>query len=138
MLKLIATAAVVGGIPGVLTSGLITGVLFHPFQGATPATWRPHEGPARYAGAALTKILLAFIVALLVAVTGGVHAFGLSSPEAAGAMLGILCWAAGAVPVLLSMGLFVNLHVGVVVGLLLDWLVVALIAGTVAGHLVVH
>jgi len=136
MFKTIAVAAVVGGIPGVFTSWLITGVLFHPYQRATPATWRSREGGAQYAGASATKILLAAMIAMLVATTGGVHAFGVTSATGGGVLLAILCWAAAALPALLSVGLFVNLHPAVVVGLLLDWLVVSTIAGAVAGFLV--
>jgi hypothetical protein len=117
----------------VFTSWLITGVLFHPFQRATPATWRQREGGAQYAGASATKILLAVMIATLVATTGGVHAFGVRSAAGAGVLLAVLCWAAAALPVLLSVGLFVNLHPAVVVGLLLDWLIVSTIAGAAAG-----
>jgi hypothetical protein len=129
VLKAIAIAAIVGGIPGVFTSWLITGVLSHPFQRATPATWRRHEGGAQYAGASATKFLLAALMATLVAMTGGVHAFGVTSSIGAGVLLAVLCWAAGTLPALLSVGLFVNLHLAVVAGLLLDWLIVSTIAG---------
>jgi hypothetical protein len=41
-------------------------------------------------------------------------------PMVAGIIFGALCWVALAVPVLLSMSAFVNLHRGMVLGLALD------------------
>jgi len=137
MLKTLAVSTILGGLPGVFTSYLITGVLFHPLQRATPATWRHHEGGVQYAGAAATKLVVALSISVLVAITGGVHATG-ATAIGGGVMIGVLCWAAAALPALCSAGLFINLHPMVVVGLLLDWLVVTAIAGGVAGGLLIH
>jgi len=126
------------GLVGVITSWLVTGVLFHPYQRLTPATWRNKEGPREYALASGTTILAALIVALFFALTGGVPALAGSSWAANGALFGVLCWAVLGLPVLLSMALFVNLHPGVVVGLLLDWLLVSVLAALAAAWAVLH
>lgn len=129
-------AGIGAGVVGVFTSWLITGVLFHPFQRRTPATWRASEGAAQYAGASALTVLAAVVVTGLFAVTGGVHVEAIGSGVGNGLVFGALCWGAFALPVLLSVALFVNIHRGMVLGLLLDWLVVALLAGGLAGWLI--
>ncbi len=121
------------GLVGVCASWLFTGVVFHPFQARTPNTWRRVEGPTQYAAASGLTLLAAVAVSALVALTGGVHvAHGGVMP---GAALGALCWTALAVPVLLSVSVFVNVHRGVVAGLLAEWLVTSVAAGAAAGWL---
>ena len=125
----VLVAGVVAGLVGVMTSWLVTGVMFHPYQRLTPGTWRHKEGPREYALASGTTVLAALIVAAFFAVTGGVPTLAGSGWVANGALFGFLCWAALGAPVLLSIGLFVNVHAGVVIGLLLDWLLVSVLAG---------
>ena len=122
-------AGVAAGLVGIMTSWLVTGVIFHPYQRLTPGTWRHKEGPREYALASGATVLAALIVAIFFILTGGVSTLSGSSWAANGALFGFLCWAALGAPVLWSMGLFVNLHAGVIIGLLLDWLLVSLIAG---------
>jgi hypothetical protein len=121
----------VAGLPGILTSALITGFLFHPFQRHTPASWRGHEGPARYAAAGALKLVAGIFITLLVCVAIGVTGFG--GPVTRGMAIGGFTWAAAALPAVASVGLFVNLHRGFIAGLLLDWLVVCVMAGGIAG-----
>ena len=59
------------GLIGVMTSWLITGVLFHRFQKRTPGTWRSGEGTARYAGASALTILSAVVISVTYALVGG-------------------------------------------------------------------
>ena len=125
-------AGVVAGLVGVMTSWLVTGVIFHPYQRLTPATWRRPEGPREYAFASGTTVLAALMIAIFFALTGGVPALAGSNWVANGALFGFLCWFALGAPVLLSISLFVNIHAGVVIGLLLDWLVVSVLAGIAA------
>jgi hypothetical protein len=125
-------AGVVAGLAGVMTSWLVTGVIFHPYQALTPGTWRPQEGSREYALASGTTVLAAVVIAIFFALTGGVPTLAGSGWAASGALFGLLCWAAVGAPVLLSIGIFVNVRAGVVIGLLLDWLVVALLAGLAA------
>ncbi len=130
MRALLAGAA--AGIGGVMASWLFTGVIFHPYQRLTPSTWRPEEGSREYALSSALTIFAAVVVALFFALTGGVPVMAGLGWLVNGAAFGLLCWAALALPVLLSVALFVNLHALVVVGLLLDWLVVSLLAGVAA------
>lgn len=125
-------AGVGAGILGICASWLITGVVFHPFQARTPGTWRAGEDSAQYAAASGLTLLAALVVSTLVALTGGAH---LLAGAGGGALLGTLCWAALALPVLLSVSLFVNVHRGVIAGLLLEWLVTSAAAGAAAGWL---
>ena len=126
-------AGVGAGILGICASWLITGVVFHPFQARTPGTWRAEEGSAQYAAASALTLLAALAVSTLVAITGGAHLA--AGSIGGGALLGALCWAALALPVLLSVSLFVNVHRGVIAGLLLEWLVTSAAAGAAAGWL---
>jgi len=129
-------AGVSAGVVGIFTSWLITGVLFHPFQRRTPGTWRAGEGAVQYAGASGLTVLAALVVSIFFAATGGVHLHAAPVGIVNGLLFGVLCWAALAVPVLLSVAVFVNVHRGVVLGLVLDWLVVSLLAGGMAGWLI--
>ena len=128
-------AGAIAGVIGIMTSWFITGVLVHPLQAETPNTWRPNEGPAQYAGASAITLCAALIVSVFFALTGGVHVAGVHAGLMNGLTFGVLCWAALALPVLLSMSLFVNMRRGFVLGLMLDWLLVSVIAGGLAGWL---
>jgi len=119
------------GIIGIAASWLLTGVLFHPFQARTPETWRREEGAAQYAASSGLTLFAALAVSVLVALTGGAHLFVGHAVD--GAVLGALCWGAIALPVLLSMGLFVNVHRGVITGLLTEWLITSTVAGAACG-----
>ncbi len=125
-------AGALAGVLGVLTSWLVTGVAFHPYQRLTPATWRPTEGPRQYALASGATLLAALMIVLFFSLTGGFHALVGKGWLLQGVLFGLLCWAALGAPVLFSIALFVNLHRGVVVGLLLDWFLVSLLAGVAA------
>ena len=124
-------AGLMSGVIGVFTSWLITGMLFHPFQARTPQTWRPSEGPRHYAAASGLTMLAALVITAFFAATGGLD--GVTGPITNGVYFGFLCWAALALPVILSSALFINLHKAFVAGLLLDWLVLSLVAGGIAG-----
>lgn len=128
----ILLAGAVAGLVGILTSWLVTGIAFHPYQRRTPATWRTTEGPRQYALASGATVLAALMIALFFGLTGGVPALVGATWVVNGLVFGLLCWAALGVPVLGSIAVFVNLHRGVVVGLLLDWLLVSLLAGMAA------
>jgi len=124
-------AALAGGIVSVFTSWLVVGVIFHRFQARTPATWRPHEGGAQYAMSSGLTIVAALVIATTFSLTGAL-ALGHGSWIVAGVAFGTLVWAALALPIILDIALYVNLHRGFVVGLLLNWLVVCLICATAA------
>jgi hypothetical protein len=124
-------AALAGGVVSVVTSWLLVGVIFHRFQARPPATWRPVEGGAQYAMSSGLTILAALLIASAFSLTGAV-ALGHGSWIVAGLAFGALVWGALAVPIILDVALYVNLHRGFVVGLLLNWLVVCLICATAA------
>ena len=128
-------AGAIAGVICIMASWFITGVLVHPLQAETPGTWRAEEGPTQYAAASGLTLGAAVIVALFFSVTGGVHISGVHPGLMNGLTFGLFCWAALAVPVLLSMSLFVNMRRGFVLGLILDWMLVSVIAGGLAGWL---
>ncbi len=130
----ILLAGLISGVIGVFTSWLITGIIFHPFQARTPQTWRASEGGAQYAAASGLTILTALVVTAFFAATGGLHGIT-AAPITNGIYFGFLCWAALALPIILSSAVFINLDKVFVIGLLLDWLVVSLLAGGIAGWL---
>ena len=127
----ILLSGLMSGVIGVFTSWLITGMLFHRFQARTPQTWRTSEGPRHYAAASGLTILAALVITAFFAATGGLH--GVTGPIRNGVYFGFMCWAALALPVILSSAVFVNLHKVFVAGLLLDWLALSLVAGGIAG-----
>jgi len=124
-------AGLAGGVVSVVTSWLLVGVIFHRFQARTPATWRPGEGSAQYARSSGLTILAALVIATTFFLTGAI-ALGHGSWLAAGLAFGALVWGALALPIILDVALYVNLHRGFVVGLLVNWLVVCLICSTAA------
>lgn len=115
-----------GGLFAVFTSWLITGVLFHRFQALTPETWRP-EGPREYTISSILQVFSGAAIGLLFWHTGGLHIGRVGWLET-GFIYGILLWLALALPIVLSMALFIRLHRGMVVGILLQWLVSAQLA----------
>ena len=127
----VVLAGLGAGVVGICASWLLTGVVFHPFQARTPGTWRADEGAAQYAAASALTLFAALAVSTLVALTGGAHLFAGRAID--GAMLGALCWGAIALPVLLSVALFVNVHRGVITGLLTEWLITSAVAGAASG-----
>src|SRR5262245_57084984 len=98
----VLVAGVAAGLVGVTTTGLVTVVLFHPYQGVVPGTWRPREGPREYALACGATVVAALVIAIFFALTGGVPTLAGSSWMANGALFGFLCWAALGAPVLVS------------------------------------
>ena len=117
-----------GGFASSWSSWLITGVLFHRFQRATPATWRP-EGALQYALSSVLATVGGAGFGLLYFSTGGLLYFVSPHWWLQGAAFGALLWLAVLLPALLGLAIFINLHRGVVAGLALDWLVRAILVG---------
>jgi hypothetical protein len=130
-LSRVLVAGLCAGVLGVISSGLIVGRLFHPYQRLTPQTWRVGEGPKQYLASSVLTIVAATLIALLYSLMDPL-ALPWGSWLESGLAFGALCWAALALPIVLSNALFVNLHRGFVTGLLLSWLIVALLAATSA------
>jgi hypothetical protein len=123
-----ALGGLAGGVVSVFTSWLITGTLFHRFQSATPATWRP-EGPKQYALASALNLFTGMTLGVLFGTTGGVSGLTGSHWWLQGLVFGCLCWASLPLPMQLTGALFVNFHRGFVVGSLLDLLATCVLAG---------
>ncbi|HEX9637507.1 MAG TPA: hypothetical protein VGB99_08240 [Acidobacteriota bacterium] len=128
---LIAGAA--AGFVAVVLDWLINAWLFHDYQKRTPSTWRA-EGPKQYLLSMAATFGSGFTYAIFYAWTGGVHLGGELHWLAAGLLFGLGCWMALALPIVLSLAIFVNLHRGCVVGLLLDWLLISLAAGAICSR----
>jgi hypothetical protein len=133
---MVAAEILAGGIAGVLSNAtgfLITGVLFHPYQARTPATWRTPESWTHYTYATVLRIFACIAIALLY---GALASSGpaVMGSLAGGACFGAVLWIALAGPLILETSLFVKWHSGFVAGLLLDWLVLCVLA-SVAGSI---
>ncbi len=119
---LVSRLAMIGAPAGMvmaMTSGwLITGFLCHPFQKATPSTWRS-EGRAQHALAMLWYGVGGATLGALDARAAWSH----SSFKSA-LVFAALIWGVMAAPVLV-MATYVNMHRVVVAGLLLEWLLFA-------------
>jgi hypothetical protein len=133
---MVAVEILAGGIAGVLSNAtgyLITGVVFHPYQAHTPATWRTPESWTHYTYASVLRICACVAIALFygaLAATGPAAMGSLAGSAGFGAVL----WVAVAGPLILETSLFVKWHPGFVAGLLLDWLVLCVLA-SVAGSI---
>ena len=114
-------AGALAGVLGVLTSWLVTGVAFHPYQRLTPATWRATEGPRQYALASGATLLAALMIVSASASEGYTASRGRDG--CCRLWFGFCCWAALGAPVCFRRAL-VNLHVARG-GSVLDWLLVA-------------
>ena len=132
-MRQILLAGAAAGFVAVVLDWIVNAWLFHAYQKRTPATWRP-EGPKQYLLSMAATFFSGLTYAIFFAWTGGVHLAGSMHWLAAGLLFGLGCWMALALPILLSIGIFVNLHRGVVIGLLLDWLLISLAAGAICSR----
>lgn len=107
------------GLFALVVDYLFVGFAFHGYQRLTPGTWRP-EGPRHYTVATAVDLLFGIGFAFFAAYHR--NDLGLSSPAHA-VVTGLVLWALFTLPVLLSVGTFVNWHHMVWVGLICDWLV---------------
>jgi hypothetical protein len=115
--------AVVGGLAGVVlsmtTGWLITGYLCHPYQKATPSTWRPEAWPQHALAIIWSGIGGAMLGALDAKVTWS------HSSATSALVFAALIWGALAAPVIATIATYVNMHRLVVAGLLLEWFMFA-------------
>jgi hypothetical protein len=131
----ILAAGAVAGIAANGTGYLITGRLFHRFQGMTPGTWRVQESWTQYQYATMIRIGACIAIAFLYARLGPLAPSLAGNSLSRGASFGSILWAATVLPVVGEVALFVNWHRGFVLGLLLDWWIVYVLA-SVAGAIV--
>ena len=122
----------IAGVISIFTSWLWMGVIFHPHQKATPATWRPEGGRSYFFAGVLhlfAAIAIACLFTLVVRFNVGVFGTGI-----AGSVCFAICiWGAIAAPVVIEAAIFINLHPLVVIGQLFDWLSTSLVACLVTG-----
>jgi hypothetical protein len=135
ILKVLA-AGVVAGVVANATGYLITGRLFHAYQGRTPNTWRATESWTHFLNSAAIRIAACIAIGLLYAALGPAAPTFAADAIARGVSFGSILWAVTILPLLLEAALFVNWHGGFVVGLLLDWLVLRILASAAAAVVV--
>ena len=133
----IILAAVISAVVGIAVDWLVSLKLFHRYRSRTPDTYRPaaRRRPALMWSAI---ILAAFTYAIFFAVTGGIGWLNVTQWVRIGILFGIGCWMALALPLVLSLSVFVNLHRGVVIGLLVDWLLLSISFGIVCAAVMVR
>lgn len=130
----IFTAGLLSGLIGILIEWAVH-ARFFSLRSHTPATWRVRARRLRILG--VTALLLSgFTYAGFFAVSGGIGWLNASQWVQIGLLFGFGCWAALALPVLLSIAIVINLHRGVVIGLLLNWLLVSLAYGVVCAYVI--
>src|SRR5579862_7781145 len=121
-------AGSLSGLMAVAIGGVIHGWLFHDFQRHTPDTWR-QEGPMHIALGSAALFLSGITYAFFFAPLGSMVMYSITHWVTVGVIFGIGCWAALALPLILSISVFVNLHRGVVLGLLIEWLLISITSG---------
>jgi hypothetical protein len=131
ILKVVVAGAIAGVLSNV-TGYLITGRLFHPYQGRTPNTWRITESWVHYLHAAAARIVACIAIGFLYAALGRAAPTFAEDPIARGVSFGVIVWAVTILPLIHEVTQFVNWHRGFAVGLLLDWLVVYVLASVSA------
>ena len=117
----------IAGVMSIFTSWLWMGVVFHRLQKETPGTWRPESARSYVLSSALQFIAaigIACLFTLVVRFNVGIFALGFH-----GALLfAIAIWLALALPILLELAIYINLHPLVVVGQFTTWLSTSVLA----------
>jgi hypothetical protein len=108
--------------------------IFRRFRKRTPATWRVARLQHWVLGIG-ADFLFGFAFAGFFALVGGIGRFNVDQWVKMGFLFGAGCWTAIALPMLLSMSIFVNFHRGVVFGFLLDRLFACVTAGFICAWL---
>jgi hypothetical protein len=83
----------------------------------------------------VNDVFFGFAFAGFFFLVGGVGRFNIDNWAGQGLTFGIGCWAAVALPMCLSILVFMRVHKGVVIGMLLDWLASSIAAGLICGYL---
>ena len=129
----------VAGLFSALAAAVIgfftTDWLFRSFKQRTPATWRTHRMRTWVLGLA-ADVLFGMMFATFFWLTGGIGWLNVGQWPKMGFLFGVGCWGAVALPLVVSMSIFVNFHRGVVIGLLLEWLGASIAAGLICAFLI--
>ena len=127
ILRAALVPGLLAGIISVFTSWLWMGVIFHPYQRASPEIWRA-EGPRNYALSSIVRVLSAIAIAVLYVLVARFH-IGLFSDGIAGAFrFAAAIWIAFAAPVAIESAIYVRMHSMVVLGQVIDWLTTSILA----------
>ena len=127
ILRAALVPGLLAGIISVFTSWLWMGVIFHPYQRASPEIWRA-EGPRNYALSSIVRVLSAIAIAVLYVLVARFHV-GLFSDGIAGAFrFAAAIWIAFAAPVAIESAIYVRMHSMVVLGQVIDWLTTSVLA----------
>lgn len=132
----ILLAGLLCSLTAIVIGWLFSGWLFHRFQSRTPATWKSQTWRRMIVGIAVNDLLFGFAFAGFFALVGGIGRFNVDDWVRQGLTFGIGCWGAVALPLCLSMLVFMQVHRGVIVGMLLDWLASSLAAGLICAFLI--
>ena len=130
----ILLAGLSSALAAVFFSYIFSVWIFHRFRKRTPATWRRERGRNYLLGIG-ADFLFGFAFAGFFALVGGIGRFNTSQWVKMGSLFGFGCWAAIALPMLLTMSIFVNFHRGVVFGFVLDRLFACICAGFICAWL---
>jgi len=130
-------AAVISAVVGIAVDWLVSLKLFHRYRGRTPNTYRP-SAHRRHGLMWSSIVLAAFTYAVFFAITGGIGWLNVTQWVRMGVLFGVGCWMALALPLVLSLSVFINLHRGVVIGLLMDWLLLSVSFGIVCSAVMIR
>ncbi len=129
----------VAGLFSALAAAVIgyftTDLIFRRYQLRTPALWRARRMRIHLLGLG-ADLVFGMMFATFFWLTGGIGWLNVGQWPKMGFLFGIGCWGAVALPMLLSMSIFVNFHRGVVVGMLLEWLGSSIAAGLICAFLI--
>ena len=128
-------AGLLSTIAAIVIGWIFTGRLFRHFEGRNPDTWRNRSSRLKIGGILVNDVLFGFAFAGFFYLVGGVGRFNIDNWIGQGLTFGFGCWAAVALPMCLSMFVFMRVHKGVVIGMLLDWFASSLAAGLICAWL---
>src|SRR5207237_3884171 len=99
---------IIAGVLSVLGSWFWMGFVFHRYQRATPATWRP-EGPRHYLLSSLVRLVSAIVIAIIYVLVARFHVAFFSDGTAGALRFAALIWIALAAPVAIETAIYVRL-----------------------------
>lgn len=133
----IVLSAVISAAVGIAVDWLVSLKLFHRYRRRTPDTYRP-AARRRHVLMWSSIVLAAFTYAIFFAVTGGIGWLNVTQWVRIGVLFGVGCWMALALPLVLWLSVFINLHRGVIIGLLIDWLLLSVTFGIVCSAVMIR
>ena len=124
ILRAALVPGLLAGIISVFMSWLWMGVIFHPYQRASPEIWRA-EGPRNYALSSIVRMLSAFAITVLYVFVARFHVAWFSDGIVGALRFAAAIWMALAAPVAIESAIYIRMHSMVVLGQVIDWLTTA-------------